>query len=154
MFDELCNKVILNNSHQVLETCPWRIVFMDELQVGKSGGDDADKPIPFDDGGVEVLHSPLNLGGGAASGGASKKEASSVRPVVKDTVKRVSWPDRITGVKTFYTKLHPGAMEFLDEQVCNWLRDNPGVNAKWTNIVIGDVAAKKTEPNIIMSVWY
>jgi hypothetical protein len=125
---------------------------MDEFQVGKSAGD-ADKPIPFDDGGVEVSHSPLNLGGSAASG-ASETESSASRPAVKDTIKRVSWPDRITGVKTFYTKLHPGAMEFLDEQVSNWLRDNPGVNVKWTNVVIGDVAAKKTEPNIIMSVWY
>ncbi len=126
---------------------------MDEFQVGKPEGD-ADKPIPFDDGGVEVSHSPLNLGGSTASG-ASETESSAMRPAAgKDTIKRVSWPDRITGVKTFYTKLHPGAMEFLDEQVSNWLRDNPGVNVKWTNVVIGDVAAKKTEPNIIMSVWY
>ena len=126
---------------------------MDEFQVGKPGGENADKPIPFDDGGVEVSHSPLNLGGSSPSG-ASETESSAMRPAGKDTIKRVSWPDRITGVKTFYTKLHPGAMEFLDEQVCNWLRDNPGVNVKRTNIVIGDVAAKKTEPNIIMSVWY
>ena len=126
---------------------------MDEFQVDKPGGEDPNKSIPFDDGGVEVSHSPLNLGGSTASG-APETEPSAARPAVKDTIKRVSWPDRITGVKTFYTKLHPGAMEFLDEQVCNWLRDNPGVNVKRTNIVIGDVAAKKTEPNIIMSVWY
>ncbi len=126
---------------------------MDEFQVGKPSGEDVDKPIPFDEGGVEVSHSPLNLGGSGAPGTAGS-EISAVRPAGKDTVKKVSWPDRITGVKTFYTKLHPGAMEFLDEQVCNWLRDNPGVNVKWSNIVIGDVASKKTEPNIIMSVWY
>jgi hypothetical protein len=126
---------------------------MDEFQVGKPGDEDANKSIPFDDGGVEVSHSPLNLGGSEAPS-TSESEVSSVRPAGRDTVKRVSWPDRITGVKTFYTKLHPGAMEFLDEQVSNWLRDNPGVNVKWTNVVIGDVAAKKTEPNIIMSVWY
>jgi len=126
---------------------------MDEFQVGKPGGEDADKPIPFDDGGVEVSHSPLNLGAGAASG-AAETEAPAARAAGRDTVKRVSWPDRITGIRTFYTKLHPGAMEFLDEQVCNWLRDNPGVNVKRTNVVIGDVAAKKTEPNIIVSIWY
>lgn len=126
---------------------------MDELNVGKQGGDDADKPIPFDDGGVEVSHSPLNLGAGASSGAAGT-ESPAVSTAGNDTIKKVSWPDRITGVKTFFTKLHPGAMSFLDEQVCNWLRDNPGVNVKRTNMVIGDVAAKKTEPNIIMSVWY
>jgi len=126
---------------------------MDEFQVDKPGGGDADKPIPFDDGGVGVSHSPLNLGGSAESG-ASETAAPLARPAARDTIKRVSWPDRITGVKTFYTKLHPGAIEFLDEQVSNWLRDNPGVNVKQTNIAIGDVAAKKTEPNIILTAWY
>ncbi len=124
---------------------------MDEFKVSKPG--DADKPIPFDDGGVGVSHSPLNLGG---SSGPAPPEVTAppVRPVGGDAIKKVSWPDRITGVKTFYTKLHPGAIEFLDESVCNWLRDNPGVNIKHTNIAIGDVAAKKTEPNIILTVWY
>jgi hypothetical protein len=120
---------------------------MDEFQIEKPGGQESEKPIPFDDG-LEVSHAPLNLGGTAAV------PESEERPVVKDTVKRVSWPDRITGVKTFFTKLHPGAMEFLDEQICKWLADNPGVNIKRTNITTGDVAAKKTEPNIIITVWF
>ena len=75
-------------------------------------------------------------------------------PVIKDTGKKVSWPDRITGIKNFYTKLHPGAIEFLDEQICKWLMDNPGVTVKHTNTVTGDIVAKKTEPNIIITVWY
>jgi hypothetical protein len=125
---------------------------MDELQVGKPGSQDADKPIPFDDG-LAVSHSPLDLGGGAAPG-AVGSEAAPARPAVKDTGKKASWPDRITGIKTFYTKLHPGAIEFLDEQICIWLRDNPGVNIKRTNVVTGDVVAKKTEPNLIITIWY
>ena len=50
--------------------------------------------------------------------------------------------------------MHGGAIEFLDEQVCTWLRDNPGVSIKMTNMVVGDVAAKKTEPNLVVTVWY
>jgi hypothetical protein len=126
------------------------VSIMDEFQAGKPGGQGADKPIPFDDG-LSVSHSPLDLGGGTS---ASAGEASEEMPVVRDTGKKVSWPDRITGVKNFYTKLHPGAIEFLDEQICKWLADNPGVTIKLTNTVTGDIVAKKTEPNIIITVWY
>ena len=115
--------------------------------------DDPDKPIPFDDdtSQTKVSHSPLNLGGGGT--------AEVAKPVVerpaeeKPIAKKVS-ADRITGVKTFFTKLHPGAIEFLDEQIQKWLRENPGVHIKSTNTTTGAVQAKKTEPNIIITVWY
>jgi len=61
---------------------------------------------------------------------------------------------RITSCKTFFTKLHPGAIEFLDEQISNWLRENPDVVVKSTNTIMGEVQAKKTEPNILITVWY
>ena len=125
---------------------------MDELKAGKPGGQNPDKPIPFDDG-LSVSHSPLDLGGGTSSSAGEASEDMPM-PVIKDTGKKVSWPDWITGIKTFYTKLHPGAIEFLDEQICKWLTDNPGVTIKRTNIVTGDIVAKKTEPNIIITVWY
>ncbi|MGA2678896.1 MAG: hypothetical protein ABSF37_06285 [Sedimentisphaerales bacterium] len=126
---------------------------MDEFQAGKPVGQNADKPIPFDDG-LSVSHSPLDLGGGTSSSAASEASEDMPMPVIKDTGKKVSWPDRITGVKNFYTKLHPGAIEFLDEQICKWLTDNPGVTIKRTNVVTGDIVSKKTEPNIIITVWY
>ncbi len=125
---------------------------MDDLKAKQRGEQDVDKPIPFDDG-MGVSHSPLDLGGGASSSGIESQEAPS-EAVQEDTGKKVSWPDRITGVKTFYTKLHGGAIEFLDGQICAWLRDNPGVNVKQTNTVTGDVVGKKIEPNIIVTVWY
>jgi hypothetical protein len=61
---------------------------------------------------------------------------------------------RIEGVKTFFTKLHPGAIEFLDEQITRWLSENPQVDIKRTNVTVGEVQAKKTEPNILITVWY
>ena len=80
---------------------------MDDVQAGSAGEKDMDKPIPFDDGGVEVSHAPLNLGGEG-----SKPEAASAPAAQpsgsQDAIKRMSWPDRITGVKTFFTKLHQG----------------------------------------------
>ncbi|MDH4240523.1 MAG: hypothetical protein OEW48_13260 [Phycisphaerae bacterium] len=136
-------------------------------------GEDLDKPIPFDDGtgDASVSHSPLSLGGSntaqaprtvipnpAVSKTAVQKtempKIAAPKPAVqKVETKKVS-TNRITGVKTFFTKLHPGAMEFLDEQITKWLKGNPGVVIKRTNTVTGDIQAKKTEPNIIITVWY
>ncbi|MGE5296494.1 MAG: hypothetical protein ACM3VT_16870, partial [Solirubrobacterales bacterium] len=53
--------------------------------------------------------------------------------------------DRITACKTFFTKLHPGAIDFLDEQINQWLKDNPAVVIKMTNTSVGEVQGKKTE---------
>ena len=107
------------------------------------------KPIPFDDdtGGTEVSHSPLNLGSGDAAG------VPEVESAAKPT-KKVASSERSTGVKTFFTKLHPGAIDFLDKQISNWLKSNPGLTVKRTNVTTGEVQAKKTEPNIIITVWY
>ncbi len=115
--------------------------------------EDFDKPIPFDDVGTSetgVSHSPLDLGGGTAK--VPKIEVP--KPVAKKPAEKIASTDRIAGVKTFFTKLHPGAMNFLDEQITKWLTENPHVVVKRTNIVTGQVQAKKTEPNIIITVWY
>ncbi len=117
--------------------------------------DDPDKPIPLDDEPrpAGVSHAPLNLGGSTAKAPPPRIEIR--KPVAaKPTAKTTSAPDRITGMKTFFTKLHPGAMQFLDEQVTSWLKQNPGVKIKRTNLTTGEVQAKKTEPNVIITVWY
>jgi hypothetical protein len=120
--------------------------------------DDLDKPIPFDDddtGRTSVLHSPLNLGGstaGVAKPGPAKPTVA--KPAMTQPGEKAVSADRITGIKTFFTKLHPGAMEFLDGQINDWLKANPGIAIKRTNTATGEVQAKKTEPNIIITVWY
>ncbi len=115
-------------------------------------GNDPDKPTPFDDTGkASVSHSPLNLGGRGAM--QAPKIEMPKAAATKPAQEKVP-TNRITGVKTFFTKLHPGAIEFLDEQITNWLKENPGVVIKLTNTITGEVQAKKTEPNIIITVWY
>ena len=76
------------------------------------------------------------------------------QPVAKKPLSKAVSTDRISGVKTFFTKLHPGAIQFLDEQICDWLKANPAVIIKRTNVTTGEIQAKKTEPNIIITVWY
>jgi len=131
---------------------------MDNLDRGNSGNKDLDKPIPFDDGDMsnsDISHSPLDLGG---SGTVEVPKVETTTPSAglagKKPAEEVVSSDRITGVKTFFTKLHPGAMEFLDEQITKWLKENPDVIIKRTNTITGEVQAKKTEPNIIITVWY
>ena len=140
--------------------------------------DDLDKPIPLEDfdkpvrldnvapgraNVSNVSHAPLNLGGPAAppggvrAAGPSPGAAAQVqapRMAVRTPVAKVVSSDRISGVKTFFTKLHPGAIEFLDEQICNWLKENPCISIKRTNVVTGEIQSKKTEPNIVITVWY
>jgi len=131
---------------------------MDNFDTSNAGSGDADKPIPFDDddaGGSSVSHTPLNLGGAGTTKAPAEPAGPSVKPIAKaPTEKVLSSPDRITGVKTFFTKLHAGAIDFLDGQITNWLKKNPGIIIKRTNTVTGMVVGKKSEPNIIITVWY
>jgi hypothetical protein len=120
--------------------------------------EDLNKPIPLEDisigGSYEgggVSHSPLDLGG---SSPVEVPQVDAPSPVAKKSAEKVVSSDRITGVRTFFTKLHPGAINFLDEQITNWLAENPEIAIKRTNIITGHVQAKKTEPNIIITVWY
>jgi hypothetical protein len=125
---------------------------MDNLgNRGFSSEGGVNKPVSLNEsvGGSNVSHSPLNLGGPKV-----ESAVGAAMPVIRKPVEAVVSAERITGVKTFFTKLHSGAIEFLDEQITNWLRSNPGIIIKQTNTVVGEVQAKKTEPNVIVTVWY
>ena len=141
---------------------------MVDFDNGNVDKKDSNGPISFEENKPAaakpgISHSPLNLGGTAPAQPKpqqpkpqthiqhSEDEPSAMRKVAKAVS---SSPDRISGVRTFFTKLHIGAVEFMDEQITDWLKDNPGVVIKKTNVVTGELAGKKTEPNIIISVWY
>ena len=136
---------------------------MDNFEMSSLNKPDLDKPIPLDSGPNEsgVSHAPLDLGG--TSPVQIPKPAPAPKPVAKPIAPsataakpapQAAATGRIEGVKTFFTKLHPGAIEFIDGQITRWLKENPNIVVKRTNIVVGEVQAKKTEPNIIVTVWY
>ena len=131
---------------------------MDDFDISDIGpGDDLDEPLSLDDvsGDTQISHSPLHLGG---SGGAEEPKAEvkvePPAPVVEKVAEKVISSERITGVRTFFTKLHAGAIDFLDNQITEWLKKNPDISIKRTNAVTGMVQGKKSEPNIIITVWY
>lgn len=108
-----------------------------------------------DTGGAGISHSPLNLGGGSkAEAPKIEKPTQPAGLAAKKPTEQISSTERITAAKTFFTKLHAGAIDFLNEQITNWLKNNPGVSIKLTNVVTGEIQGKKTEPNLIITVWY
>jgi hypothetical protein len=137
---------------------------MDNLDnINKSPNEGLNAPIPFDEGdsgSTNVSHSPLNLGGGSVAEVPKVKAAAKPAipkpsaPVAKEPTGTKVSAERITSIKTFFAKLHVGAIEFLDEQITNWLKNNPQVTVKRTNTVVGEIQGKKTEPNIIITIWY
>jgi len=148
------------------------------------GNNDIDKPIPFDDGSGEpippkdkptsgapgVSRAPLTLGGAGGNSSAPAPMPKPVpRPVAKPAPKTPSPQpvarqpvrvpamgpgERITNCKVFFAKLHGGALDFLSDQISTWLKKNPNIQIKHTNVAVGDVQSKKTEPNILITVWY
>jgi hypothetical protein len=137
-------------------------LFMDNLDSNKiSPGEDLNAPIPLEEDldSVNVSHSPLNLGGGSVAKvpkvkPAAKPETPKLSAPVAKPAGKVAATEQITAVKTFFAKLHVGAIEFLDEQITNWLKSNPDITVRQTNTVVGEIQGKKTEPNIIITIWY
>ena len=136
---------------------------MDDFDLDNiPSGDDSDAPIPFDvnenDSNTDVSHSPLDLGGG----GKTEAEPLEIEPITEPApaISPAQAPapavssERITAVKTFFTKLHAGALDFVAEQIKNWLKNNPDIVIKQTNTTCGTVVGKKAEPSLIITVWY
>ncbi len=103
-----------------------------------------------------ISRAPLNLGGTASAPPAAAPVAPKA-PVVRPAPPRpapAAAGDRITTCKTFFTKLHPGAILFLEGQINEWLKNNPGIVIKRTDVTVGEILEKKSEPSMIIVVWY
>ena len=59
-----------------------------------------------------------------------------------------------TRVRTFHAKLNDAAINYLSEQINEWIDSHEDVEVKFTNTTIGVVEGKRTEPHLIVNVWY
>ena len=59
-----------------------------------------------------------------------------------------------TRVRTFHAKLADTAMSYLEGQINDWLDKNPDVEVKFSNTTVGVVEGKRSEPHLIITVWY
>ena len=107
-------------------------------------------------GAPSVSRAPLNLGKGVTTPAPpAAPKAPVARPAApKPPVAAAPVGDRITTCRTFFTKLHPGAIKFLEEQITSWLKENPGIVIKRTDVTTGEITEKKAEPSLIILVWY
>ncbi|MDH7598723.1 MAG: hypothetical protein QHH07_03665 [Sedimentisphaerales bacterium] len=116
----------------------------------------------------QVQHQPIILDSTPGTSTQVSKQPSSPsvvqghvpqpgRPAVSQPATAVQRPvigERILGMKTFFAKLHAGSLAFLEEQIAGWLKEHPNIRIKTTNVTVGDVQGKTTEPNLIVVIWY
>jgi hypothetical protein len=130
----------------------------DSVPSNEGTGQPGRPEAPAAGGPPNVSRAPLNLGGNAATPAtpaptaprAPAPRAAAPRPAPSPAAAG----ERISNCKTFFTKLHPGAIRFLEEQITNWLKDNPAIVIKQTDVVTGEILEKKSEPSLIIVVWY
>lgn len=56
-------------------------------------------------------------------------------------------------VKSFHCKLNAESLEFLDQQVNEWLDAHPQYEVKMVTSSVGDWTGKTREPNLVLQVW-
>lgn len=59
-----------------------------------------------------------------------------------------------TRCRTFHCKLSEAAVEFMNNQINEWLDHNDKIVVKFSNSTIGNFEGKHTEPNLIVTVFY
>jgi hypothetical protein len=117
-------------------------------------------PIPFD--AMEPLAPPAKgpPAGAPVSGGSASKFQTFGGGSVGLGQTKFKRPVNKTGkgasrVRTFHAKLNDGAMAFLDQQINEWLDENPDFEAKFGTTTVGTIDAKRgPEQHLIITVWY
>lgn len=56
-------------------------------------------------------------------------------------------------VRSFHCKLNTESMEFLDQQINEWLDSHPQYEVKFVTTGVGDWTGKVKEPNLVVQVW-
>ncbi len=56
-------------------------------------------------------------------------------------------------VRSFHCKLNSESLEFLDQQINEWLDAHPQYEVKFVTTGVGDWVGKVKEPNLIVQVW-
>lgn len=141
------------------------------LPPGYSGGGDADKkpkPNPalenedlsLDDTlPIDVSDAPVPVASGDGSGGGSSKIKTFEQRLGagRHEDKWARTPNSTgTGaihVKSFHCRMTGDSLEFLDQQINEWLDAHPQYEVKMVTSSVGTWSGKLKEPNLIVNVW-
>ena len=118
-------------------------------------GGEAFEPIELESGRDENASAKTDMSG-------SKIHAASAATLGKahrwdDTrYTRALDPRSISAVRcrTFHAKLSEAALEFMNNQVNEWLDGNKNITIKFASSTIGVFEGKHAEPNLILTVFY
>ncbi|MCC7144868.1 MAG: hypothetical protein IT443_00330 [Phycisphaeraceae bacterium] len=56
-------------------------------------------------------------------------------------------------MRTFFSKLRPDAIEYMDRQINEWLDSHPEYEVKFASSSVGLLQEKSAEPAIFVTVW-
>ena len=59
-----------------------------------------------------------------------------------------------TRCRTFHCKITEGAIEFMNNQINEWLDKHDNIVVKYSDSVVGPFEGKHTEPNLIITLFY
>lgn len=57
-------------------------------------------------------------------------------------------------VRTFHGKLSEQGMDYMDNQINEWLDGNPDIEVKFVTSTVGQFEGKIREPALVLNVWY
>ena len=113
-------------------------------------------PVPSEDGPIEI-----DLGENSTQ--VNERPKAQIRSFEqesslghKSSLKRamIKTGNGATRVRTFHIRLSDNAMNYLDDQINEWIDQHEDIEIKFVSTTVGIVEGKKAEPHLIVSVWY
>lgn len=100
---------------------------------------------------------PINLIGGAEESAENKIRANAtLHSVRKEQYARKTFANG-TGacrIRSFHGRLSAQGLEYMDNQINEWLDHNPDVEVKFVTSTVGVFEGKMREPALILNLWY
>lgn len=132
--------------------CSFCVTEYEREHDGDDASDESLAPIEFDDDGgssdLDMSESRVQVSSKAQlSDQQSWDDSKYTRPIDPKSPGAVR-------CRTFHSKLSQGAIDFMDNQINEWLDKNTKIEIKFVNSTIGVFEGKHAEPNIIMTLFY
>lgn len=102
---------------------------------------------------------PINLIGGGGEGAAESKIKANVGNGLSVRKEQFARKAAINGtgacrIRTFHGRLSSQGLEYMDNQINEWLDHNPEVEVKFVTSSVGVFEGKMREPALILNLWY
>lgn len=120
---------------------------LDEEQAGEAAEEEEEEePIRLVDDEPSETGRSVKAFGSAAAGGVAKKDRFN--RALNATGKGA------TRCRVFHSKIQESSLEYMENQINEWLDADETIEVKHVGHVIGTMEGKRPEPNVIVMVWY